>query len=54
MTGINSESRVLALGDREMWNLSLDIGATFLWMPAWTNSGRWINSPSSPEAKEFR
>jgi hypothetical protein len=29
MTGMNAESRVMALGDREMWNLSLDIGETF-------------------------
>jgi hypothetical protein len=29
MTGVNSEHRVLALGDREMWSLSLDIGETF-------------------------
>jgi len=29
MTGVNSERRVMALGDREMWNLSLGIGETF-------------------------
>lgn len=29
MTGVNSEQRVLSLGDQEMWSLSLDIGETF-------------------------
>jgi hypothetical protein len=28
MTGMNMERQVLALGDKEMWNLSLDIGKT--------------------------
>jgi hypothetical protein len=29
ITGVNTENRVLALGNREMWNLSLDIKETF-------------------------